>query len=96
MMAEAETIGVRDLPEYLTARPAESPDDDPEDLPLAEVERRYAARVLARRSGTRSGQQRYSASIAQLLRDSSMTNIGAMLTRKHAANELRFLDAVEN
>src|SRR5262245_61452264 len=52
MMTEAETIGVRDLPDYLMARPADDSTDD-EDLPLAEVERRHAARVLARAGGNK-------------------------------------------
>ena len=53
MMTEAETIGVRDLPDYLISRPAEVSTDDEEDLPLAEVERRHAARVLARTGGNK-------------------------------------------
>jgi DNA-binding NtrC family response regulator len=52
MMTEAEAIGARDLPDYLTA-PAVTLDQDAEDLPLAEVERRHAARVLARAGGNK-------------------------------------------
>ena len=53
MMTEAETIGVLDLPDYLMSRPAEDSTSDEEDLPLAEVERRHAARVLARAGGNK-------------------------------------------
>jgi DNA-binding NtrC family response regulator len=53
MMTEGETISVRDLPDYLTAPAAEAPDQNEEDLPLAEIERRYAARVLARTGGNK-------------------------------------------
>jgi len=52
MMTEGETIGARDFPEYLTA-PVETVDEETEDLPLAEVERRHAARVLARMGGNK-------------------------------------------
>jgi DNA-binding NtrC family response regulator len=51
MMTEGETISVRDLPDYLTASTTDAVDG--EDLPLAEVERRYAARVLARTGGNK-------------------------------------------
>jgi transcriptional regulator with PAS, ATPase and Fis domain len=51
MMTEGETINVRDLPDYLTASTTDA--FDGEDLPLAEVERRYAARVLARTGGNK-------------------------------------------
>ena len=53
MMTEAETIGVLDLPDYLISRPAEDSTGEEEDLPLAEVERRHAVRVLARTGGNK-------------------------------------------
>lgn len=54
MMTEGETISVRDLPEYLSApNAAEATGDDDADLPLAEVERRHAVRVLARTGGNK-------------------------------------------
>src|SRR4030095_13869471 len=53
MMTEGETINVRDLPDYLMARPSEDSADNEEDLSLAEVERRHAARVLARAGGNK-------------------------------------------
>ncbi len=47
MMAEGETIDVRDLPERIRARAAETKNEDPnEPLTLAEVERRHVLRVL--------------------------------------------------
>jgi transcriptional regulator with PAS, ATPase and Fis domain len=53
MMTEAETIGVRDLPDYLVAPPSEDSAGNEADLSLAEVERRHAARVLARAGGNK-------------------------------------------
>ena len=52
MMTEEETISVRDLPDYLTAQPDDVLSEDG-DIPLAEVERRHAARVLARVGGNK-------------------------------------------
>jgi DNA-binding NtrC family response regulator len=52
MMTEEETISVRDLPDYLTAQPDDALTEDG-DIPLAEVERRHAARVLARAGGNK-------------------------------------------
>ena len=47
MMAEGETIDVRDLPERIRARAAETTNEAPnEPLTLAEVERRHVLRVL--------------------------------------------------
>jgi len=47
MMAEGETIDVRDLPERIRARAAETKNEGPnEPLTLAEVERRHVLRVL--------------------------------------------------
>jgi len=53
MMAEGETLSVFDLPDYLTARSDEARSEDEGDLPLAEVERRHATRVLARVGGNK-------------------------------------------
>lgn len=53
MMTEGESISVRDLPEYLTTQTNEALFEDEGDLPLAEVERRHAARVLARVGGNK-------------------------------------------
>jgi transcriptional regulator with PAS, ATPase and Fis domain len=47
MMTVDETIDVPDLPDYLTAQSDEPNYKDAIDLPLNEVERRHAARVLA-------------------------------------------------
>jgi two-component system, NtrC family, response regulator HydG len=53
MMTADETIDVPDLPEYLTAKSDESHYEDAVDIPLNEVERRYAARVLASVGGNK-------------------------------------------
>jgi DNA-binding NtrC family response regulator len=53
MMAEGETISVRDLPEYLTAQSHEAISEDEGDLPLADVARRHAIRVLERAGGNK-------------------------------------------
>ncbi|PYS50688.1 MAG: sigma-54-dependent Fis family transcriptional regulator [Acidobacteria bacterium] len=53
MMTEGETLSVFDLPDYLTARSDEARSEDEGDLPLAEVERRHATRVLARVGGNK-------------------------------------------
>jgi DNA-binding NtrC family response regulator len=53
MMTEGETISVRDLPEYLTAQSNQAISEDEGDLPLAEVARRHAIRVLERAGGNK-------------------------------------------
>jgi len=54
MMAEGDTIDVRDLPERIRTRAAETPNGDSgELLPLAEVERRYVLRVLDQLGGNK-------------------------------------------
>jgi transcriptional regulator with PAS, ATPase and Fis domain len=54
MMAEGEMIDVRDLPERIRARAAETRNEDPNELlPLAEVERRHVLRVLEQVGGNK-------------------------------------------
>jgi len=53
MMTADETIDVPDLPDYLTAQADEPRYEDSIDLPLNEVERRHAARVLASVGGNK-------------------------------------------
>ena len=54
MMAEGEMIDVRDLPERIRTRAAETKDDDPNELlPLAEVERRHVLKVLDQVGGNK-------------------------------------------
>jgi len=53
MMTAEETIDVPDLPEYLTAKSDETRYEDAVDIPLNEVERRHAARVLASVGGNK-------------------------------------------
>jgi DNA-binding NtrC family response regulator len=54
MMAESETVDVRDLPERLRTRAPEVKSDEDQDmLPLAEVERRHVLRVLERVGGNK-------------------------------------------
>lgn len=54
MMAEAELIDVRDLPERIRARAAEVKDEVPDELlSLAEVERRHVLRVLEQVGGNK-------------------------------------------
>src|SRR4030095_13211993 len=53
MMTAEEAIDVPDLPEYLTAKPDEARYEDAVDMPLDEVERRHAARVLASVGGNK-------------------------------------------
>jgi len=52
MLAEAEFIDVRDLPEYLRQE-TPNPAGDPELMPLADLERRYARHVLMRVGGNK-------------------------------------------
>lgn len=52
MMAENEMIDVRDLPGYLT-QASQPAGEEEELLPLAELERRHAIRVLARMGGNK-------------------------------------------
>jgi DNA-binding NtrC family response regulator len=53
MMTVDETIDVPDLPDYLTAQSDEARYEDAIDIPLNEVERRHAARVLASVGGNK-------------------------------------------
>ena len=54
MMAEGELIDVRDLPERIRARAAETKNEDLDELlPLAEVERRHVLRVLEQVGGNK-------------------------------------------
>jgi len=54
MMAEGEMIDVRDLPERIRTRAAETKDEDPNELlPLAEVERRHVLKVLEQVGGNK-------------------------------------------
>jgi len=54
MMAEGEMIDVRDLPERIRTRAAETKDDDPNELlPLADVERRHVLKVLDQVGGNK-------------------------------------------
>jgi len=53
MMTAEETIDVPDLPEYLTVKSDEIRYEDALDIPLDEVERRHAARVLASVGGNK-------------------------------------------
>jgi DNA-binding NtrC family response regulator len=54
MMAEGELIDVRDLPERIRARAAETKNEDSDELlPLAEVERRHVLRVLEQVGGNK-------------------------------------------
>jgi DNA-binding NtrC family response regulator len=53
MMTAEEMIDVPDLPEYLTAKSDEERYEDAVDMPLDEVERRHAARVLASVGGNK-------------------------------------------
>ena len=54
MMAEGDMIDVRDLPERIRTRAAETKNEDPNELlPLAEVERRHVLRVLEQVGGNK-------------------------------------------
>jgi DNA-binding NtrC family response regulator len=54
MMAEGEFLDVRDLPERLGPRAADSKSEQPDELlPLAEVERRHVMRVLDQVGGNK-------------------------------------------
>ena len=54
MMAEGEMIDVRDLPERIRTRAAETRNEDPNQmLPLAEMERRHVLRVLDQVGGNK-------------------------------------------
>ena len=54
MMADAEMVDVRDLPERICVRAAETKNDDSNELlPLAEVERRHVLRVLEQVGGNK-------------------------------------------
>ena len=54
MMAEGDTIDVRDLPEHLQGAVVPEPVEDEDLLPLAEVHRRHALRVLERVEGNKA------------------------------------------
>ena len=54
MMAEGELIDVRDFPERICTRAAETKTEDSNELlPLAEVERRHVLRVLEQVGGNK-------------------------------------------
>ena len=53
MMAEAEFIDVRDLPEYMRNGTRGGAADDPELMPLADLEQRYTQHVLERVGGNK-------------------------------------------
>jgi two-component system response regulator AtoC len=54
MMAEGDVIDVRDLPERIRTRAAETREEDPNELlPLAEVERRHVLKVLEQVGGNK-------------------------------------------
>jgi DNA-binding NtrC family response regulator len=54
MMVEGETLDVRDLPEHMRGAVAQEPPEDDDLLPLAEVHRRHALRVLERVDGNKA------------------------------------------
>ena len=54
MMTEDEVLDVRDLPEHLQGAVAQEPQEDEDLLPLAEVHRRHALRVLERVDGNKA------------------------------------------
>jgi transcriptional regulator with PAS, ATPase and Fis domain len=56
MMTEDDTVDVRDLPEHLrgTAGPQQQQEEDEDLLPLAEVHRRHALKVLERVEGNKA------------------------------------------
>ena len=54
MMTEDEVLDVRDLPEHLQGAVAPEPQEDEDLLPLAEVHRRHALRVLERVDGNKA------------------------------------------
>lgn len=54
MMAEGDTVDVRDLPDRIRIRAAEANNDDSNELlPLAEMERRYVLRALEQTGGNK-------------------------------------------
>jgi DNA-binding NtrC family response regulator len=53
MMADAEFIDERDLPDYLRHAPASKPGNETELMPLAYLERRYTRHVLERLGGNK-------------------------------------------
>jgi DNA-binding NtrC family response regulator len=53
MMAESDFLDVRDLPEYLRNGPRGAAANEPELVPLAELERRYTQHVLERVGGNK-------------------------------------------
>ena len=54
MMCEGDTIDIRDLPEHLTAPEENARSGDEELLPMAEVHKRHAVRVLAAVHGNKA------------------------------------------
>ena len=54
MMAEGDTIDVRDLPEHLQGMPVPETEEQEELLPLAEVHRRHALKVLKHVEGNKA------------------------------------------
>jgi len=54
MMVDGDTLDVRDLPEHLKGSAAQEPQEDEDLLPLAEVHRRHALKVLERVEGNKA------------------------------------------
>jgi DNA-binding NtrC family response regulator len=96
MMADAEFIDVRDLPDYLQNASAAPEAADPELMPLADLERRYTQHVLERVGGNKLHAAQVlgisRATLYRILRDGAPQTGGALvdfLGRTANASRLR-------
>ena len=81
MMADAEFIDVRDLPDYLRDDTRGTAANEPDLMPLAELDRRYTRHVLQRMGGNKLHAAQVlgisRATLYRILRDGPAVNTGA-------------------
>ncbi len=81
MMADAEFIDVRDLPDYLRDETRGTAANEPDLMPLAELDRRYTRHVLQRMGGNKLHAAQVlgisRATLYRILRDGPAVNTGA-------------------
>jgi DNA-binding NtrC family response regulator len=83
MMADAEFIDVRDLPDYLQSRIRGAATNEPDLMPLADLERRYTQHVLERVGGNKLHAAQVlgisRATLYRILRDSATEGGGPLV-----------------
>ena len=96
MVADSDFIDLRDLPDYLQNTAGGAPSNEPDLMPLAELEHRYTQHVLERVGGNKLHAAQIlgisRATIYRILRDASPAKGGPLvdfLGREHSGAQLR-------